>query len=115
MAIPDISGLSHAEIEELLDAVEARKLVLDAKATTNAEAIRRGISGDVDALVALIGPPASTATAGTNSINALLRRPGGLRQAHAPDAPEGYEGARRGCAGRVGPVGVHGDGGRLIR
>ena len=27
MAIPDISGLSHAEIEALLDAVEARKLV----------------------------------------------------------------------------------------
>ena len=72
MAIPDISGLSHAEIEELLDAVEARKLVLDAEATTNAEAIRRGISGDVDALVALIGPPAATATAGTDSINALL-------------------------------------------
>lgn len=72
MAIPDISGLSHAEIEDLLDAVEARKLVLDAEATTNAETIRRGISGDVDALVALIGPPAATATAGTDSINALL-------------------------------------------
>ena len=72
MAIPDISGLSHAEIEDLLDAVEARKLVLDAEATTNAEAIRRGISGDVDALVALVGPPVSTATAGTDSINALL-------------------------------------------
>ena len=72
MAIPDISGLSHSEIEALLDAVEARKLVLDAEATTNAEAIRRGISGDVDALVALIGPPAATATAGTDSINALL-------------------------------------------
>ena len=77
MAIPDISGLSRAEIEALLDAVEARKLVLDAEATTNAETIRRGISGDVDALVALIGPPVAKATAGTDSIgiaDSLARR-----------------------------------------
>lgn len=72
MALPDISTLTAAELQELMQNVNQRINTLANNAFTNAEALKVAARADVDALIALIGPAPAMATAGTDSINEML-------------------------------------------
>ena len=72
MALPDISTLTVAELQQLMQNVNSQINTLSNNAATNAEALKVAARADVDALIALIGPAPATATAGTDSINEML-------------------------------------------
>ena len=72
MAIPDLSGLTPAErlqaIKELQDDLAADRLA----AQNIEQTVRQQAASGVDAIIGLIGPPASEATKSDASVNGLL-------------------------------------------
>ena len=72
MALPDISTLTAAELQELMQNANQRINTLANDAFTNAEALKVAASADIQTLIDLVGPPAASATAGTASINEML-------------------------------------------
>ena len=72
MALPDISTLTAAELQELMQNVNQRINTLSNEAFTNAEALKVAAGADVHTLINLVGPPVAEATAGTASINEML-------------------------------------------
>ena len=72
MSLPDISTLTVAELQQLMQNVNNQINTLANNAATNAEALKVAASADVQTLIDLVGPPAAGATAGTASINEML-------------------------------------------
>ena len=72
MALPDISTLTVAELQELMQNVNSQINAMANNVATNAEALKVAASADVQTLIDLVGPPAAQATAGTASINEML-------------------------------------------
>lgn len=72
MSLPNISTLTLAELEQLMQAGAQLINAKSNEAATNAEALKVAASADVQTLIDLVGPPAAGATAGTASINEML-------------------------------------------
>ena len=72
MALPDISTLTVAELQQLLQNVNNQINAKSNEAATNAEALKVAAGADVHTLINLVGPPPAQATAGTASINEML-------------------------------------------
>lgn len=70
MALPDIEGLSLAELRSLANAISAQASVLEAQAVEEEKSQRDAVTGAIASLEALLGP--ENAAPGTDSIRAVL-------------------------------------------